>query len=355
MSKSEVKIEKLLADDSFVAWIDGNASADEDAEWVAWAAEDPAREQTVEEARSLHENIIFNKKRRREVDAQLHRLHKAINSNKTSKTQSFKKRLYPSFYKTSYRNAAAIIVLLVVVLGALALFVPGLFQSSSSDETSSTYLTASTKYGQQEKLTLTGGSTIILNGHSRLKYPSKYTGGNLQVWLKGEAYFDVVHKTGRTFTIHVPGGVVKDLGTTFDINTYKKKATEVVLIKGQVKVEKNDMQGRLKGSYLMRPGEFLRLPKYKGKITTRDIEPGTYTAWTRHKLVFERTSLADVAQRIEHIYGVKVRFPDDQIKKMLISGSLPNNGLHVFINALEKMLHRSVTNSDGVITIGHKK
>jgi ferric-dicitrate binding protein FerR (iron transport regulator) len=354
--ESEVKIEQLLADDSFVAWIEENASPEEETVWAAWVAEDPAREQIVKEAQLLHRNIVFNKKQRPEVEAQLSRLHKAIENNKISKTQSFKKRLYPSFRNNNgYRNAAAIIVLLAVVLGVITLFQSDFFRSSRKEQPVSTYQTASTQYGQQERLTLADGSTIILNGNSSLKYPSKYTGGNLQIWLKGEAYFDVIHKTDRTFIIHVPGGVVRDLGTTFDINTYKKDATQVILVKGQVKVETRDTLGRHNGSYLMKSGELCRLSRQNGKIAVSDVEPNDYTAWTRHKLIFEKASLADVAHRIEHIYGVKVRFHDKNIKKLLISGSLPNNGLRVFINALEKLSHRSVTNTDGVITIGHRK
>ncbi len=353
MSKGKVKIEQLLADDSFVAWIEGNASPEQAAAWAEWATQNTAREQAVEKARSLHQKIAFNKNQHSDVEAQLRRLHETLGSDETSKTTKFKKRRYPSsYYKSNYRNVAAIIILIAVALAVIALFQPGFFQLVPVGKAVSPYQTASTKYGQQEELSLADGSTVILNGHSSLRYPSKTTGGDLEVWLKGEAYFDVVHKADRVLTIHVPGGVVKDLGTTFDVNTYKKKFTEVVLIKGQVKVEKNNTLSQHKDSYLMKPGELLHLPKHKGKITTRYIEPNAYAAWTRYKLIFKRASLAEVAMRIEHIYGVHVRFPNDQIKKILISGSLPNNGLHVFINALEKMLHRPVTNSHGVITIG---
>jgi ferric-dicitrate binding protein FerR (iron transport regulator) len=149
--------------------------------------------------------------------------------------------------------------------------------------------------------------------------------------------------------------VVKDFGTVFDVNAYNKKATKVALIKGKVEVATTNSRGGQEDFHVMKPGELCLLPRHNKKIPTSSIDTSAYTAWTRHKLVFEDTPLAEVAKRLENIYGTPVRFRDKQLKKIRVSGSLPNNGLYIFMNALRKMLHRRVTYNDGIITVGSRK
>lgn len=360
MSKYEDRIEKLLSDDSFVAWIEGTVSEGEAAEWEAWLENDPARKKLVEEARSFHRSFDSKKKQRPEVEAELLKLKEAVGRFEESEERSRETHIFRinRKRKVNYSSVAAIVLLLVTVLSIATLSDrSNLFQSDSTEKSSPEFITESTDNGQQKVLTLSDGSTITLNANSSLKYPSHYAGDNLEVWLEGEAYFDIVHKTDsetRSFSVNVPGGTVEVLGTKFNVNTYEE-ATEVVLVEGRVDVQMKDTLSQIKDSYVMQPGELSRISQLDENITIHKVDSGVYTAWTQDKLIFERTPLTEVAERIRHIYGVRFQLNGQELKETLVSGSLPNNDLDVFLNTLENMLDRPVTNRDSLIILGEQR
>lgn len=360
MSKyeEEVIVEKLLADDSFIAWIEGRASKKETVKWQVWLENDPARNQVVEEARSFHREIVFRGPRRAEVDTELSRLKDSVKKFEKAKKQEDKTSIFRIDHKTSFSSVAAVILLLVTVL-SVATFInpPDLYQSDSLEGAPPELITASTQNGQQKVLTLSDGSKITLNANSSLRYPSQYAGGNLEVSLEGEAYFNIVNKTGsemRSFSVNIPGGTVEVLGTKFNVNTYEQ-TTEVVLVEGRVDVKMRDTLSQVKDSYVMEPGDLSRISLPDESISTTKVKSDMYIAWTQDKLVFDRTPLAEVARRIKHIYGVDFQLDDPELRETLVSGSLPNNNINVFLNTLENMLDRPVTNKNGVIVLGVQK
>ncbi|SMO73440.1 FecR family protein [Fodinibius sediminis] len=356
MAEYEQEIEELLTDDSFIRWIEGRASEVEAAVWERWLENDPARKQLVEESKLLHRSMAFSRNRRSEVELELDRLKERMGREKKAAENGIRSRRI-SRDRTYPGMAAALIIMLVAVMGVLSLSYPGLYTSEPTARSVSKFITQKTQNGQQKKLTLSDGSTITLNSNSSLKYPSTRTGGDLEVWLDGEAYFDVAHKTGakaRSFTVHIPGGQVRVLGTTFNVNTYEE-AAEVVLVKGKVKLEKKNRQGRDVDSHVMEPGELSRISELREGISSQRVDAERYTSWTRGKMIFDRTPLHEVAERVEHIYGVEFPLPGQELKQIRISGSLPIHNLEVFLNTIENMLNRTVVNRNGRIILGKEK
>nr|WP_286670484.1 FecR domain-containing protein [Fodinibius salsisoli] len=216
-----------------------------------------------------------------------------------------------------------------------------------------TFLTRSTAFGEKRLLTLSDGSTVQLNANSTLKLPES-PAGDLQLWLKGEAYFNIVHKKGaqkRTVTVHTPDGNVQVLGTKFNVNTFNK-GTEVVLKEGKVRVGVIDKTGHYRANRTMKPGELSQFTAEHEEILITQVNPELYTSWTDDKLIFDHTPIVDVAERIEHIYGVELVMMDHEIGETEISGSIPNDNLPIFLQALEKILQQPITRKKGVIQIG---
>ena len=344
----------MLADDSFVAWIEGTATQEVTAKWEAWLENDPARKEQLKEAKLLHRNLKLDRNCRPEMEEELFKLKKAATKLERTRNLGKEARTLRTNRKNSYRNIAAVIILLLAVSGVIAILQPDLFQFEASENATAELITLSTQNGQQKVLTLSDGSTVSLNSNSTLKYPATYSKGDLDVWLEGEAYFDVVHETGtnkRTFSVHVPGGGIEVLGTKFNVNTYEED-TEVVLVQGRVNIEREDSLGQITDSYRMQPGELSRISQDSKGISTKKIEAEIYTSWTQGKLMFDHTPLTKVVERIQHIYGVRFQLNGHDLKETLISGSLPNSNLEVFLNTLEHMVDYPVTYKDGLVTLG---
>lgn len=248
---------------------------------------------------------------------------------------------------------AAAILMLVVVSIVFKVAQSGFFDSNEIETVVKEYTITSTDLGELKILTLSDGSKITLNANSQLRFPSQSQNGDMEVWLKGEAYFQVNRLEGdqeRTFKVHLDNGEVSVLGTTFNVNAYSDK-TEVYLEEGSVKVDLID-QEQVLDTYLMKPGELSVWSPSSQKISTENANGEIYVSWTESKLVFDRSSLEEISKRLGHIYNVEFVFEQDQYKHLLISGSLPNNNLSVFINALEEILNQKVSLNENTVTIG---
>jgi transmembrane sensor len=77
-----------------------------------------------------------------------------------------------------------------------------------------------TKRHYLSKNTLPDGTTVVLNKKSKLSYPVEFTGSTREVFLTGEAFFDVAHNPSKPFKVHTGVFVTKVLGTAFSIKAY---------------------------------------------------------------------------------------------------------------------------------------
>jgi len=217
--------------------------------------------------------------------------------------------------------------------------------------------TAVTKNGTRTKLTLPDGSGVWLNAGSKLNYEKVGQGSTREVYLTGEAYFDIVRNPKRPFIIHTSAMDVKVLGTQFNVKAYPDDATvETSLIHGSVQVFLKNEPGK---SYLLKPNEKLVL--YKSKPIEEIKVPGVQkpelftapkvaiqklsyingsalaseTAWTHNMLSFTDESFEEVAQKLGRWFDVEVEFKNEQLKDVRLTGSFENETLQQAIAALQ--------------------
>ncbi|SHG06701.1 FecR family protein [Fodinibius roseus] len=344
-------IEDLLADDSFIRWISHSATEKERAHWEQWMAEDPAREVMVREAQKLHQSIHYDPFDTPDFKNELAELEETISQYETNRVPTERFSHSKSNYVHYWMRVAA--VLLLTIVTGWGIYV-GLPQSDpDKKEVKIEWAVSETEFGEKRALQLTDGSKIILNADSRLRYPQRHTGKELQVWLEGEAYFDIVHKTGadrRQFTVHTRDGDVRVLGTKFNVNT-RKNQTEVVLEEGKVKIEKPDSSRSSSISHVMTPGEMVRFDSQQNRIDVQAINPELYTSWTEDRLVFEETPLHEIAYDLETIYGLEVRIASSELGEMLVSGTVSNDNLPVLLSSLSRLLEVDIDRREQLILI----
>ena len=92
-------------------------------------------------------------------------------------------------------------------------------------------------FGKKSQLILEDGTKVWLNAGSRMAFPTKFTGKKREVFLEGEAYFEVAHNQNLPFMVNTGEIIIKVLGTRFNISAYKTdKLTETVLLEGKVAI-----------------------------------------------------------------------------------------------------------------------
>jgi len=179
-------------------------------------------------------------------------------------------------------------------------------------------------FGKKSQLTLSDGTKVWLNAGSRLAFPASFPDDKREVWLEGEAYFDVARDPSKKFFVRVNDLALQVLGTSFNVSGYgPDQSVETVLVSGSLAlaVKNNSLFGSRE--VILTPNQkatYTRAAKNISVEEVRDIE--MYTAWTSGWLSFSQQSMKDVAVKMERYYNVRIIFSEGFNSNNLISGKL---------------------------------
>jgi transmembrane sensor len=179
-------------------------------------------------------------------------------------------------------------------------------------------------YGKKSELLLADGTKVWLNAGSRLAFPSRFTKNSREVFLEGEACFEVAKNEKQPFIVKAGNLDVKVLGTHFNVSAYPADATiETVLLEGSVALQKPKTFGLGKTEVVLKPSQKASFEKEGSEITVTDeADVDLYIAWTYGWLKYERESLSSVLRKVERYYNVEIQLPDNYPGDDLITGKL---------------------------------
>lgn len=177
--------------------------------------------------------------------------------------------------------------------------------------------------GNRSQIVLPDGSEVWLINGSKLNYPEIFTGKTREVELEGEAYFKIFHDKKIPFIVNVGKQRVKVLGTEFSIVAYPNdNFLQVDLVTGKVQFDIYNPNGSEKyKSHVLNPLHSLVLDKTSGVLKNMKIPDSFYKYWQEGIYEFKNESFADLAKKIERIYGVEVIFGNADLKENKFTGA----------------------------------
>jgi transmembrane sensor len=191
--------------------------------------------------------------------------------------------------------------------------------------------------GRQRKIQLPDGSVVYLGGGSTVKFAKNFSQKQREIFLDGEAFFDVVHQAKKPFI--VKSGIVSTvvLGTSFDVHAYPASNKVIVTVEsGKVGVMAglNGKQHLVK--YLVK-NEQLQINTATGLYINSTVDEGSASNWTRNQLAFYNQSYREIATAIEHQYGVKIEFTDPELDNVKLTARFNNKTLNEVMNTLSAL------------------
>ncbi|MFB6457271.1 FecR family protein [Chitinophaga sp. Hz27] len=179
---------------------------------------------------------------------------------------------------------------------------------ADNNETAASIDTLDIPRGMQFSLRLADGTKVWLNAGSRLIYPAAFQKNTRDVYIKGEAYFDVAADKNHPFIVHAGDVDMKVLGTAFNVNNYTNNVV-ATLESGRIAVEKKT------GVVLLEPGQQAVYSGTRGDIGTQWVEVSAYTAWKDGELFFEDATLQDITTILARSYDYDFRFENPLTSK----------------------------------------
>lgn len=211
-------------------------------------------------------------------------------------------------------------------------------------------------HGAPEQQRLPDGSVVWLNSGSVITYGEDFMESKREVYLQGEAYFDIKHNAEHPFIVHAGNVDIKVLGTAFNVQAYKDEdKVETTLINGKIKVQ---VAGNPDKSFVLKPNEKLtvamdlaqtakklkRLQPPMIKKVQFKVEELNYPdqtaplkeiAWLKDKLVFQNERFDELTKSLERRYDVNIIFQDPSLKTERLNGIFKNEDIRKALKILQ--------------------
>lgn len=217
-----------------------------------------------------------------------------------------------------------------------------------------------TAFGETRQVILPDQSVVTLNANSSIEYDKKWDGtATREVWLKGEAFFDVKHlhqqgaiKESDRFIVHVGNTAVEVLGTSFNVSD-RSQVTKVVLQTGSVRVDFADKEI---ASIMMNPGEMMQYDQRAKKVKKETTQLEKHVAWKKKELLLNNTSMTEIISVIENTLGYSVEVNNDEImsKQLSGAGTVSLEDEETLFRSLELILDVKIITKDKILYIESK-
>ncbi len=222
-----------------------------------------------------------------------------------------------------------IAAILILTIGAGWYVFTSLLSNQNTWISSLTWESKHNTKGERSKITLSDGSTVWLNAESEIKYPDEFATNMREVYLNGEAFFDVTKNPNKPFIIHLSNGDVQVLGTSFNVKAFEDEPNvETSVLTGKVLFIaplKNGMPER--DTIRITPNYKAVYTKISGEIKKKKTNSIDDKSWTDGRLVFKSQRFEDVAKVLERNFGKQVVFGNEDLKNCKLTGTFQNNSL----------------------------
>ena len=154
-----------------------------------------------------------------------------------------------------------------------------------------------------------------MNSESRLRFPVEFIGDKREVYLEGEACFEVAKDMKKPFIVHTTKADVRVLGTVFNISAYSGEInTEVTLVDGKVQVCAGNVEK------LLVPDQQFVLNNETSEVVVREVNAQNYIAWTDGLFRFDAMPLGQLMIRLGRWYDITYEFKDVSLQNVRFTG-----------------------------------
>lgn len=374
-------IDDLLASELFRKWI---IDKDEDASvfWSQWIDQNPARLEWVATAKAIIETLTQNGNRlsNQEINIEANRIQDKILSL-NPQLYSDDDAGYAETWDDDGKKRGSKGILLfrtryVAGVAACLLMIAGIYWYYSNRSTPASNNNAYKVFMQEtehksfeynnnsdaeQHIVLSDGSEVVLEKNSRLTYAANFSSGKREVYLEGNAFFNITRNPERPFIVYTQTIVTKVLGTSFYVKANTKAETASVVVKtGKVSVFKRENftstdagSTTLKGM-VVTPNQQVIYDISNEQMNKSLVEKPALANQATYNFEFDDTPAAEVFKTLQAAYGVPLLLDDEALATCTISASLGNEPFYEKLRIICKIINATYEVIDGTVVINTK-
>lgn len=217
--------------------------------------------------------------------------------------------------------------------------------------------TVFTEKGVKARVVLPDSTKVLLNCDSRIIFPDKFSGPTREVYVDGEAYFEVTSDSLCPMVVSTPKNFrVEVKGTTFCINAYRDNDdARATLVEGCVDLISDGAKG-VESSTVMRPSDSYVILSDNRVLLDPDEEAARRAvAWVEGVLIFDSTPMTEVISRLKRWYGVEFVIEDPAVLDWRITATFYSESINRIMDMLEYTTFIEYSMDENIITLRKKR
>jgi transmembrane sensor len=359
--------EQIATDPSFRSWkLEGNEAAGRF--WTEWISQNPDKQKDIEKATLLLEAVeeSFDQISDEEVRHEIHRLAGQLDQLPDVASTDQVEAPLRWWQHRGYQMAAATLIALIglgwwLLRGYQSVPAPLSYEKLVEEQPVPLIEFVNTEKSAR-LLTVADGSTILLQPGSKVSYPAEFSGDSREVYLSGEAFFDIVKNPRKPFLVYANQLVTRVLGTSFTVKALPDDDQIQVIVKtGRVAVYTNSRgEGKKEGDTSGLTDEVVLKPNQKLVYLAREnlFSRGLVEApqlvvapEARPAFSFKGTPIQQVFEELEKAYGIEIIFDRETMKDCYLTASFTDEPLFEKLDLITRTISAGYQQVDGQIVI----
>ena len=185
-----------------------------------------------------------------------------------------------------------------------------------------------------KELVLPDGTKLYANGGTRIDYDKKqYNKKQREVWLTGEAFFEVAKNPEKPFIIHTGNMQTTVRGTSFNVKAYPQLAENVVSVRtGKVQISQQGKQ-----LAMLTPNEQIIYHTQNNRFETGVADGENAAGWRNGRLILNSANAEELKLRLKQQYRVDLVIQDKALKDIMLNSSFAKG------TSLNEVMHTIAT------------
>lgn len=200
-----------------------------------------------------------------------------------------------------------------------------------------------------ERVVLPDGSIVTLSAKSAIDYPQQWVKEKREVFLQGDAFFEVKRNPEQPFLVYANEIVTKVLGTSFWIKAnHPNNQVEVAVVTGKVSVFKQDTEAdyiskTTKSGVILTPNQQVSyFPENKVFVTgivknpvlilpepLRETQLAILPSFN-----YDETAISDVLRDLEKAYGIEIIVENEHLNSCPLTADLSESSLYTKLDII---------------------
>lgn len=182
---------------------------------------------------------------------------------------------------------------------------------------------------QRMQITLSDGTLIYLNSDSFLKFRKTFTDTIRQVFLSGEAFFEVAHDE-RPFNVITDNAITTVLGTKFNVRA-RDEETRVIVKEGRVRLKSAHMDD---GDVILSQGQMSQIRRNVPPESPMTVDAEQRLGWLENKLIFVKTPLKEILDELERYYDISIESMDRELNQKTITATFDDLPVETVLSSI---------------------